>query len=275
MLRTFLFILIMFLPLSSGAATLKISGEFIFDAGIYPETYGTGAGVTTGVFEFFYNPTYATETSYTDTGILQTSNYDGGILFAYIDFAGVRYVTSAEDSLRNTIAVWDEYNPPYPNNRDRVNFLIGSGSEEAGYPGVYGDDIVYNGVTYSPQNSVSVSPLRTSMALLLSAADYDALTSTEIPSVDLIEALFPAENARIAVNSLYGTDGTFWNLGGDVTSFSIDRLPGCEESGGRPQKCRPPEIIPNPLPAGLPLLVGGLAVLGVMRLRRKACYQSP
>ena len=105
------------------------------------------------------------------------------------------------------------------------------------------------------------------MVLLLSAANYDALTSTEIPSPDVLEALFPAENARIAVNSLYGTDGTFMNLGGIVTSFEATRLPGCEESGGVPPKCSPPSVVP--LPAGLPLLLGGLAVLGVVRLRQR------
>lgn len=261
--------IISLLPVTSGATTLKISGEFIFDAGIYPETYGSGAGVTTGVFEFFYNTNFATEVLYTDNGMRQASNYEGAILDAYIDFAGVRYATSADVSLRNVIAVSDEYSPPNPNNRDQVNFIIGLGSEEAGYPGIYGDDIIYNGVTYSPQNSVSVSPLRTSMALLLSAADYDAISSTDIPSSDILEGLFPAENGRIAVNSLYGPDGTFWSLGGDVTSFSITRLPGCEESGGRPPKCRPPSLVTTPLPAGLPLLLGGLGVLGVMRLRRK------
>ena len=221
------------LPVTSSADTLKISGEFIFDAGIYPDTYGGGASVTTGHFEFYYDTGLATAIPTTS---FQTKNYDGGILHAYIDFDGVRYATTAEDSLRNVIAVWDGHDP---SNRDRVNFIIGLGSEEIGYPGISGDDIIYNGVTYSPQNSVSVSPLRTSMALLLNAADYSAIISTDIPSPNVLERLFPAANARIAVNSLYGTDGNFRNLGGDVTSFTVKKLPGCSKSNGQAKKCSP------------------------------------
>ena len=123
-LRLLFAAIISLLPVASGAETLKISGEFIFDAGLYPETYGAGAGVTTGHFEFFYNPDLATPRS---TTLFHTKNYDDGILHAYIDFDGARYVTSAESSLRNTIAVWDEYEF---SNRDRVNFIIGLGAEE-------------------------------------------------------------------------------------------------------------------------------------------------
>ena len=116
-------------PVAASATTLKISGTFIFDAGIYAETYGADAGVTTGTFEFFYNPDLTTETLYSDGGAQQSSNWSGGILEAYIDFAGVRYTTSAVDSLGNIISVQEEYNRPFPNNRDRVNFVIGLGSE--------------------------------------------------------------------------------------------------------------------------------------------------
>ena len=59
-LRLLFAAIISLLPVASGAETLKISGEFIFDAGIHPETYCPGTGVTKGFFEFYYNTNFAT-----------------------------------------------------------------------------------------------------------------------------------------------------------------------------------------------------------------------
>ena len=203
------------------ADPIQLSGEFIFDAGLYPETFGEDASIMTGSYLILYDPAIATETLYTDYGSGQTSNYEPPILSASIDFAGVKYSTDSTSSLRKLIAVWDEYT----SSRDRLNFIIGLGSVSAGYAGITGDDIIYQGVTYRPQNDVSVSPLRTVLRVSLYAEDFQAISSTEIPSASEIEALFSSARSRVEVSSLYGTNGEFRDLGGAITTVKVSVVP--------------------------------------------------
>ena len=222
------------------ASIIGISGDFTFDAGIYPDTYGQNASIKTGSYSLTFDTQTAVKSSYNNIPSLQTSNYSNSILNTSINFDGVKYETNANDSLQNTIAIWDRYTFY----RDRISFIIGLGSVSAGYDGIAGDEIIYGGVSYSPNNDMSISLLRTSILISLYAEDFNAITSTDIPLPLDFETLFASSRSRVRVNSLYGTNGKFLNVGGDITSVNVSTVP------------EPPVIA---------LMLAGFAGLGLVR----------